>query len=67
MTARVSPKIWIFLGLGSVLSDVLKAVFPEAGWASDYLLMIVLLVLLALGTHWTAIQRIIFSYKGLKP
>ncbi|MEW6187265.1 MAG: CDP-alcohol phosphatidyltransferase family protein [Thermodesulfobacteriota bacterium] len=57
----------IFLGLGSVLSAVLKAVFPEAGWASDYLLLIVLLVFLALGTHWTAIQRIIFLYKGLKP
>jgi CDP-diacylglycerol--glycerol-3-phosphate 3-phosphatidyltransferase len=55
----------IALGVGSILNDLLIGIFPSQAWAVNYLFFIVLLLLLALGTHITALQRIHFLFKNL--
>ena len=55
----------IALGFGSILSDLFIVIFPSQAWAVNYLFFIVLLFLLALGTHLTALQRILYLFNNL--
>jgi CDP-diacylglycerol--glycerol-3-phosphate 3-phosphatidyltransferase len=55
----------IALGFGSILSDLFIVIFPSQPWAVNYLFFIVLLFLLALGTHLTALQRIFYLFNNL--
>jgi CDP-diacylglycerol---glycerol-3-phosphate 3-phosphatidyltransferase len=53
------------LGLGCILNDILIVFFPKPNWLGDHLFIISLLILLTLGTHWTAFQRIRYLTKNL--
>jgi len=55
----------IALGVGSILNDLLMDIFPSQAWAVNHLFFILLLFLLALGTHLTALKRILFLFKNL--
>jgi CDP-diacylglycerol--glycerol-3-phosphate 3-phosphatidyltransferase len=55
----------IALGVGSILNDLLIIIFPYQAWLTNGLLFIALLFLLALGTHLTALQRILYLYNNL--
>lgn len=55
----------VCLGLGSVLDDLLTLVFPSQVWLTDHLFFIALLIFLTLGTHLTALQRILYLSKNL--
>lgn len=55
----------ITLGIGSILTDLLSAVFPSQTWAVDHYFFIAILFLLTLGTHFTALQRIRFLLNNL--
>lgn len=55
----------VCLGLGSILNDLLIFAFPSQTWLADHLFFIALLVLLTLGTHLTALQRILYLSKNL--
>lgn len=55
----------ILLGAGSILNDVLIRFFPSQSWLADHLLFLALLFLLTLGTHITALQRIIYLARNL--
>jgi phosphatidylglycerophosphate synthase len=55
----------ITLGVGSIITDLLVIFFPTRYWAADRLFFIALLLLLAIGTHLTALQRIYFLFKNL--
>lgn len=55
----------ILLGAGSVLNDGLIRLFPSQSWLADHLFILILLLLLTLGTHITALQRIIYLAKNL--
>ena len=55
----------VCLGLGSILNDLLILAFPSQAWLADHLFFIALLVLLTLGTHLTALQRILYLSKNL--
>jgi CDP-diacylglycerol--glycerol-3-phosphate 3-phosphatidyltransferase len=55
----------VCLGLGSILNDLLTLVFPSQTWLADHLFFIALLFLLTLGTHLTALQRILYLSKNL--
>jgi phosphatidylglycerophosphate synthase len=56
----------ITLGVGSILTDVLVFVFPTQLWATNRLFLIALLLLLTIGTHHTALQRVFFLHRNLK-
>jgi CDP-diacylglycerol---glycerol-3-phosphate 3-phosphatidyltransferase len=55
----------VFLGFGSIGNDLLKGIFPTQGWGTDYGLMVILLLILTIGTHLTAFQRIAYLAKHL--
>ncbi len=55
----------IALGVGSILNDLFIGFFPSQAWAVNHLFFIVLLFLLALGTHFTALQRILYLFNNL--
>jgi CDP-diacylglycerol---glycerol-3-phosphate 3-phosphatidyltransferase len=55
----------ITLGIGSIISDLLTVIFPTQTWAANHLFFIALLLLLSLGTHFTALQRILFLFNRL--
>jgi len=55
----------ITLGIGSVLNDLLILIFPYQVWLTDGLFFIALLILLTIGTHLTALQRIFYLTKNL--
>lgn len=55
----------ITLGAGSLVTDLLIILFPDQTWASDHLFFIALLLFLAVGTHLTALRRILFVLKNL--
>lgn len=55
----------ITLGAGSLIADLLVTFFPAQTWASDRLFFIAILLLLAVGTHLTALRRILFVLKSL--
>lgn len=55
----------IALGFGSLVSDLLKVLFPGPFWAREHLFLVALLTLLAAGTHWTAFQRIRYLFNRL--
>ncbi len=56
----------IILGLGSILNDLLTILLPTQTWASDHLFFISILLLLTIGTHLTALQRLHFIFNSLK-
>jgi CDP-diacylglycerol--glycerol-3-phosphate 3-phosphatidyltransferase len=53
------------LGGGSIMNDLLILLFPSQVWLREGLFFIPLLVLLALGTHITAYQRLAYLLKKL--
>jgi CDP-diacylglycerol--glycerol-3-phosphate 3-phosphatidyltransferase len=53
------------LGMGCILNDLLIGFFPGSNWLGDHRVIISLLILLTLGTHWTALQRIRTLTKNL--
>lgn len=55
----------VCLGFGSILNDLLIVALPFQSWVADYLFFITLLFLLTLGTHLTALQRIVTLSKNL--
>jgi phosphatidylglycerophosphate synthase len=56
----------ICLGLGSIMNDLLIALFPLQTWLAGHLFFVALLVFLSLGTHFTALQRILYLSKHLR-
>ncbi len=55
----------VALGTGCLLSDLFKVAFPGRTWAADHYFMIVLLILITLGTHLTALRRVRYLIKHL--
>jgi CDP-diacylglycerol--glycerol-3-phosphate 3-phosphatidyltransferase len=55
----------ITLGIGSIITDLLAVIFPSQTWAADHLFFVAILFLLTLGTHFTALQRILFLFTRL--
>lgn len=55
----------ITLGIGSIITDLVIVLFPSQTWAANHFLFIGILFLLAIGTHYTALQRIRFLLKHL--
>jgi hypothetical protein len=54
----------ICLGIGSILDDLSAWVWPRS-WSAEHIFLVVLLFFLTLGTHITALQRIIHLAKRL--
>lgn len=55
----------VCLGTGSIINNLFIVAFPTQAWAVDHLFFIVLLILLVVGTHLTAWQRIYYLVKHL--
>jgi CDP-diacylglycerol--glycerol-3-phosphate 3-phosphatidyltransferase len=55
----------VCLGGGSIINDLLIGIFPSQVWLRDQLFFIALLTLLVIGTHLTALQRILYLSKNL--
>ena len=55
----------IILGLGSILTDLLAFFFRAHSWASNRHFFIAILFLLVIGSHLTALKRIVFLLKNL--
>jgi CDP-diacylglycerol---glycerol-3-phosphate 3-phosphatidyltransferase len=55
----------VILGIGSIITDLLMAIFPSQTWAADHLFFVAILFLLTIGTHYTALQRIRFLLNSL--
>jgi phosphatidylglycerophosphate synthase len=55
----------ITLGVGSIITDLLVLFFPTQHWAANRLFFIAVLLLLTIGTHLTALQRIHLLFKNL--
>ena len=55
----------ITLGIGSIMSDLLIIIFSSQTWAVDHLFFIAILLLLAVGTHLTALKRILYLFRNL--
>jgi CDP-diacylglycerol--glycerol-3-phosphate 3-phosphatidyltransferase len=53
------------LGGGCILNDLLSGLFPGSTWLGHHGFIISLLILLTLGAHWTALQRIRYLTKNL--
>jgi CDP-diacylglycerol---glycerol-3-phosphate 3-phosphatidyltransferase len=55
----------VLLGAGSIINDVFQGFFPSQVWLTNDGLIVPLLVLLTIGTHLTAFQRISYLAKHL--
>ncbi len=55
----------IILGVGSLVTDLLVFFFPTQTWATERLFIVAILLLLTVGTHLTALRRILFLLKNL--
>ncbi len=55
----------VCLGTGSILNDLLTALFPAQIWLADHYFFIALLILLTAGTHLNAFQRIHYLVRHL--
>ena len=51
----------VFLGVGSIVNDLLRLVWPQRPWLEQQGFILGLLLLLALGVHLSALQRILRS------
>jgi CDP-diacylglycerol--glycerol-3-phosphate 3-phosphatidyltransferase len=56
----------VTLGAGSIVNDLLRMVWPHQAWLEQQGFLLGLLLLLALGVHFSALQRILELFKKLK-
>jgi phosphatidylglycerophosphate synthase len=56
----------VFLGVGSIVNDLLRMVWPQRPWLEQQGFLLGLLLLLALGVHLSALKRIVDVFKKLK-
>ena len=56
----------VTLGLGSIVNDLLRMVWPHRPWLEQQGFLLGLLLLLALGVHLSALQRIFYIFRQLK-
>jgi len=56
----------VTLGLGSIVNDLLRMVWPHRSWLEQQGFILGLLLLLALGVHLSALQRIFYIFRQLK-
>jgi phosphatidylglycerophosphate synthase len=56
----------VTLGLGAIVNDLLRGFWPRLPWLGQQGFLLVLLLLLALGVHLSALQRIIYLFRQLK-
>lgn len=55
----------VCLGTGSIVNDLVTAIFPAQVWLADHHFFIALLILLVVGTHLSAFKRITYLVKHL--
>ena len=56
----------VTLGLGSIVNDLLRMVWPHRPWLEQQGFILGLLLLLALGVHLSALQRVVNVFRQLK-
>ncbi len=56
----------VFLGVGSIVNDLLRLVWPHRPWIEEQGFMVGLLLLLALGVHLSALKRMVEVFRRLK-
>ncbi len=56
----------VFLGVGSMVNDLLRLIWPRSPWLEQQGFILGLLLLLALGVHLSALQRIVSVLRKLK-
>ena len=56
----------VTLGVGSIVNDLLRMVWPHRPWLEHQRFILGLLLLLALGVHLSALQRMVYVIKHLK-
>jgi len=55
----------VFLGVGSIVNDLLRMVWPLRPWLEQQGFILGLLLLLALGVHLSALKRMAYVFKQL--
>jgi len=56
----------VTLGVGSIVNDLLRMVWPHRPWLEHQGFILGLLLLLALGVHLSALQRMVYVIRHLK-
>jgi CDP-diacylglycerol--glycerol-3-phosphate 3-phosphatidyltransferase len=56
----------VTLGVGSIVNDLLRLVWPQRPWLEQQGFILGLLLLLALGVHLSALQRMVYVFRQLK-
>ena len=56
----------VTLGLGSIVNDLLRMVWPHRPWLEQQGFLLGLLLLLALGVHLSALQRVVHSLPAVE-
>ena len=56
----------VTLGVGSIVNDLLRMVWPQRPWLEQQGFMLGLLLLLALGVHLSALKRMVYIFRQLK-
>ena len=56
----------VFLGVGSIVNDILRLIWPHKPWLEQQGFILGLLLLLGLGVHFSALQRIVHLSGHLK-
>jgi CDP-diacylglycerol---glycerol-3-phosphate 3-phosphatidyltransferase len=56
----------VTLALGSIINDLLRMVWPHQPWLEQQGFILGVLLLLALGVHLSALQRIFYLFRQLK-
>ena len=56
----------VFLGVGSVVNDLLRMVWPQRPWLEQQGFLLGVLLLLALGVHLSALKRMVYVFKHLQ-
>jgi CDP-diacylglycerol--glycerol-3-phosphate 3-phosphatidyltransferase len=56
----------VTLGVGSIVNDLLQLIWPHRPWLEQQGFIVGLLLLLALGAHLSALQRMVYVFRQLK-
>lgn len=56
----------VFLGVGSIVNDLLRLVWPDRPWLEQQGFILGLLLLLTLGVHLSALKRMVYVFRRLK-
>ena len=54
----------VFLGVGSIVNDLLRMVWPQRPWLEQQGFLLGLLLLLALGVHLSALKRMVYVFSS---